>query len=625
MPDIRSEAFNVQRLLGISKHTIRRSTMNLLPNIDSNSHSERGVLQNAGRQVEEWPSFDSPSTSSGSLSITEMFFATLSLFLALAVALVGCAGQIPPSGGPVDKTPPSIISSSPHQKQLNFNKDRVTLQFDKYMSERSVESAIYFPPFTLNEMDFHWSGKDLRIDLKKPFEADRTYILTIGTTAIDLRNNYLARAYNLVFSTGSLIDTGTVAGTIYSPKKQPYTVAAFNVGENIDTLRPYLDLAKYVTQSDDSGSYILQGLAPGKYRLVCFDDEMHNFLYAPQTDLYASATHDVEISGSAEEISGIDFMPSREDTSRPQLYTAELANDGFVQLKFSDEIDTATVLPSNFTVSDSATKKIYPVVFAARLEENHFSVVLHTDPALPLKRKYFVAAADSVKDTYGNPVSPENKTVTMMTDSAAVRLTPYYFNFSDSLRDVTSYDTLFCQLLSTAGISDSNGASVSLFDSLGNQITGHVERESQCVYGIKLAGLSSREWYGVRIRYPVDSSSGVRDSVVVRHFSTVDSSLLGDIEGAVFPVPKGRRVIVMARNSDGKAFTTFSDSTGKFRLDGIPAGNYDVRAYVRHDSDMSYFSGRSYPYQFAEPFGVFHEPVKVRARWTTEGVDIRLR
>lgn len=74
-----------------------------------------------------------------------------------------------------------------------------------------------------------------------------------------------------------------------------------------------------------------------------------------------------------------------------------------------------------------------------------------------------------------------------------------------------------------------------------------------------------------------------------------------------------------------------ADSAGKFSLTQVPAGDYEIRAYVAHDSTLSgwmalgqYFSGRSYPYQFAEPFGVYPDEVKVRERWTTEGIEIRL-
>jgi hypothetical protein len=550
--------------------------------------------------------------------------------MSVVLGIAGCAGQFPPSGGPVDKTPPTIVFSSPSEKQLNFTSQKIVLRFDEYMSERSVESAVYFPPLTMSEMSFHWSGKELTIRLTKRLDTNRTYILTIGATAIDLRNNYLGRAYNLVFSTGSKIDTGTVTGHVYGPKLQPYTVAAFPVTSDIDTLRPSMNPAKYVTQSDDSGSYALQGLAEGKYRLICFDDQMRNFTYAPQADLYASATHDIGISREAPAVDNVDFIPAEEDTSLPQLYSADLAKDGLIVLKFSETIDTSVIRPSNFLVRDSITGEKIPVDFAARLEANQYNIVIGTTSPLPLKRKYLITASENLTDVYHNPMAPTNNTTVLTADSATMNLAPYYFNFRDSTQNVTSYDTLFCQFILPVVRKDSATVEVSLLDSTGLELPGFVKRTSGTIFGIVTSGLNSSEWYTAKLKYPIEiegqksNEAGGRDSVVALHFRTVDSTDLGDIEGVVTPVVPGKKVIVSATRADGRRFTCFADTSGKYQLDEILAGTYTVMAYVQHDSVSTYFSGHSYPYQFAEPFGVYGEPIKVRARWTTDGVLIRM-
>ncbi len=546
------------------------------------------------------------------------------LNLILVFVLIGCAGQIPPSGGPVDTSPPQIIFSSPEQKELNFNLQKIILRFDKYMSQRSVESAIYFPPFNASDMNFDWSGTTLDISLHKPLQSDRTYILTLGATALDLRGNYFGKSFNLVFSTGAQIDTGSVSGRVYAAKLQPYTVAAFPITGDIDTLKPFTDLAKYVTQSDDSGRYVLQGLADGKYRLICFDDQMRNFTYAPQMDVYSSATHDIEISKEAEVVNDVNFIPAIEDTTPPQLYSADLANDGLVVLKFSEPIDSSGIKASDFVVRDSATSKIFPVDFAVRLEKEKYEIVLRMQSPLPLKREYLVTATDGVKDLQQNRMSSNNNTVVMKADSAVIQLSPYYFNFADSLQKITTYDTLFCQFISPTMHQDSGGAKVSLYDSSGNDVSRFVKRESATIFKVVATGLNSLEWYTLKLNYGTGMNGGLKDSVVARHFRTIDFLTLGDIEGKVSPVILKKKIIVVAMRPDGKRFYTFAGEDGKFKLDGILAGDYTVRAYAQHDSGMGYFSGRSYPYQFAEPFGVYSEPVKVRPRWTTEGVAIRL-
>jgi len=539
----------------------------------------------------------------------------------LIIFIAGCAGQVPPSGGPVDKTPPRIVYSSPSQKQLNFTSQEIVIRFDKYMVERTVDNAIYFPPFSAKEIGFGWSGKELTMKLLRPIEKNRTYILTVGAGAQDTRGNDLGKAISIVFSTGSNIDTGSVSGRVYSSKAQAYTVSAYAVTDSMDTLRPFVDLAKYVTQSDDSGRYVMQGLAVGRYRLICFDDQMKNFTYALQMDKYASAMHDVEITDSVQSVSDIDFMPASEDTSHPRLYSADLARDGTLLLKFSKAIDSASISPGYFFVRDSLTAENLPVDYAVRREDNNYDVTLILTKPLPLKRTYLVTALRSIRDLQSNKMSQENNTVVLKLDSATVNPPSFYSNFPDSLRDVTTYDTLFCQLVSPVAFHrDSGSVVVSLYDSTGAFVPGGIVRESATIFKVSLAKLQSFAWYGVELRYRVAGAE--KDSIVVHHFRMVDFSTLGDIEGEV--TPNNRKIIVIATREDGKRFLVLGDSDGKFHLDGIPAGTYALSAYFQHDESLDYFRGASYPYKFAEPFGVYPDPIKVRARWTSEGVEIRL-
>lgn len=492
------------------------------------------------------------------------------------------------------------------------------------MVERSVESSIFFPPFELKDLQFDWSGKEVEISVSKPFEKDRTYILTIGARAQDQRGNYLGRGFNIVFSTGAQIDTGMVAGRVYAEKAQPYTVAAFSVGHEIDTLRPSIAIPRFVTQSDDSGRYVLQGLATGKYRLFCFDDQLRNFIYAPQLDHYSSATHDVEVKQEGRTVDEVNFMLGIEDTSLPQLYSADLANDGLLLLKFSEPIDTAHLKPSFFVVRDSATGDTIPVDFAARVESNEYNAVIGTQTGLQLHTKYFVTATDSIRDIHNNQMSPHHDSVVMKPDSATARVSPYFFNFADSLKNVTRYDTLFCQFLLPTINGIPTKPEVSLLDSSGGRMSGFVRRESSTMFGVNLRNLPSSGWYNLKLSYHSNLGGLEKDSVVNRRFSMADSTRLGEIVGRVSPVSPNRKIVVSAVARGGKVFYVLADNEGKFDLDGIPAGNYTLRAYYERGSRIKYYFGRSFPYRFAEPFGVYKDPVKVRARWTTEGVAIEM-
>ncbi len=510
--------------------------------------------------------------------------------------------------------------SSPRPNELNFTSKEIRIKFNKYMVERTVESSLYFPPFDLKDLKISWSGAEIKIRVEKPYQENRTYILTIGAGSEDSRGNYLGKAYNIVFSTGSTIDTGMVVGNVYAPKPKPYTVAAYRITPEIDTLRPDVNLPRYVTQSNDSGSYSLQGLADGKYRLICFDDQLRNYMYAPQLDLYASATHDVVVTKNEPTVNNVDFIVAKEDTSHPQLYSAALANDGLLLLKFSEPIDTSYMLPSYFVVRDSATGDTLPADFAARLASNDYNIVVRTAKPVRFHRKYFVTVTDSVRDLQHNRMSASSNTVVIEPDSTLARVNPYYFSFPDSSRGITAYDTMLCQFVIPSMKGVPTDPHVSLLDSAGTVMKGLVARESNSMFGVDLMKLASQQWYTLELAYRSDT----KDSVVKRRFMTIDSTSLGEMEGTAMPLIPGKRIVVAAQKEGGKAFYILADAKGKFDLNRIPSGTYTVRAYVKHGRGMEYYNGRSYPFKFAEPFGVYQGSVKIRARWTTEGIVIRM-
>jgi hypothetical protein len=122
------------------------------------------------------------------------------------------------------------------------------------------------------------------------------------------------------------------------------------------------------------------------------------------------------------------------------------------------------------------------------------------------------------------------------------------------------------------------------------------------------------------VKYRIAGSE--KDSVMEHSFRIVDFSSLGDIEGEV--IPAGKKVLVVATGGGGKRFSTVAGEDGKFHLSGIVADTYTLSAYVQHKGAVNYFSGKSHLFKFAEPFGVYPAPIKVRSRWTSEGAVIQL-
>ena len=173
------------------------------------------------------------------------------LIAALLLIIIRCAHQLPPDGGPVDKTPPEIIRVFPEDGSINFDEDYLEIEFSEYVDNRSVQDAIFISP-AIEGLEYDWGGTELDISFTEPLKDSTTYTITIGTDAKDLNNgNKMEKAFNFVFSTGSKIDKGKIFGKVYDPK--PSGIMIFAYKKDTSVIRPTEMKPTYISQVGESG------------------------------------------------------------------------------------------------------------------------------------------------------------------------------------------------------------------------------------------------------------------------------------------------------------------------------------------------------------------------------------
>ncbi|MFQ6031870.1 MAG: Ig-like domain-containing protein, partial [Candidatus Zixiibacteriota bacterium] len=116
-----------------------------------------------------------------------------------------CAKEGMPPGGPVDTIPPEVISVSPQPDSTGVDlSSKIEITFSERMSGKPTEESIFISPFPKKPFDYKWKGKRLILSPPGPLLKDKTYVVTIGTGAQDLRRNNLSESYTFAFSTGRL-------------------------------------------------------------------------------------------------------------------------------------------------------------------------------------------------------------------------------------------------------------------------------------------------------------------------------------------------------------------------------------------------------------------------------------
>ncbi len=555
--------------------------------------------------------------------------------LAAASIIAGCAGQIPPPGGPLDSVAPRVIRSYPDTNAVRVRPDHVFLEFDEYVARQSVEEAIFFSPF-LGPLEFDWSGREVTVRFRDSLRANTTYVVSLGTDVRDVRaGNRMGSSFALAFSTGDSIDQGSVSGRVIDDRPEGIMVTGYLLERHgKDTLDPARTMPDYVVQTGQGGKFHLTNLALGTYRLFALQDEYKNFTYDPGIDRYGVLPGDVRLSPEAPRAFDALFRLSKEDTSKPFLSSARAESRHLVRFRFSKPLDTLAGPTGVFELSDTVSGTLVPLrsVFIPRSAPATGGLVT----AVPLDSAGgYRLTVRGVSDAAGNPIDTSNASFAFAGTNLPDTLRPAanLSGITDSTRSVSWWTTLDLQLPEPVRQAPLEAGTV-LLDSARHP----VEAARLWLTPVDLRIVPRRElmgnaWYTLRVTLDsledLQGNRGQKDSTVVVRFKTRDVKTTGVIDGAVSerrPPPDSGKLYVTARSLQSAATdsrTLVLKTSGPFRLERVIEGPYALEAFRDVDRSGAFSPGRPYPFLPSEPFTVGSDTVKVRARWTVEGVSLR--
>jgi hypothetical protein len=208
------------------------------------------------------------------------------VWLAVA-AFLGCARAVFPPGGPVDRTPPRAVATTPADSAVQVSRDaRITILFSEGMDHASVRDGFrIYPP--AGRPTFDWSGKAFRVQWETPLMESTTYVAILSGTARDTRGVMMGSPIRIRFSTGPEIDRGRISGVLRAKTLRigsvPILAFADSLGPRPDTLGSQ---PSYATETDTAGVWELTGIPPNRaFTIHAFFDRNANGAIDPETDL----------------------------------------------------------------------------------------------------------------------------------------------------------------------------------------------------------------------------------------------------------------------------------------------------------------------------------------------------
>jgi hypothetical protein len=555
------------------------------------------------------------------------------LLISLAATAFYCAGQVPPSGGPPDRTPPAILETYPKSGALNFNGKQLSFSFNKYINRRTLEESFFISP-PIRDLSFEWDGKSVSVSFTDTLRNNTTYIATLGSDLTDTRGNKLARSFALPFSTGEKLDSASISGIVADEKPEGVMIFGYILNDiDPDSLNPSKTKPDYVTQTGKDGSFVLPYLRYGKYRIFAFRDEYKNLLYDIGVDQMGVLNNDILLSDSTAKITGIQFKLALEDTAQPFLSSARAIDDSHILLRLSEPIDWRSATTETIQIEDTLSRTQLAVREIGFVDEFNKEAQVVTDRQ-DIARAFRIRL-NGWKDVSGNFMkAPLNigefvsaisiDTTKPVIELKDVRSRNVNFPIDDSIK-ITFSEPIIREIFERGfHIEDSSKKVVD-----GKFIWQHATKMTFIPSNILVPGM--KYTLVCMLDSVIDYSGNIqKDSTVQLKFQTIEERSLSEMKGVVSDESKtdSGKIYIYAFNLTKKEIkpkVVFIKKPGTFSFQNLMEGKYSITSFRDADANGLFTYGKIFPFKSAERFVNNSDTLKVRARWPLEGIQIRFK
>ena len=197
--------------------------------------------------------------------------------------LASCANRGQgPQGGPRDTISPVVLKEVPLNGTLLFTGKEVQVYFDEYIQLDDVANKVLISPPQQNPPEVKAIGKHLSVVFMEDLQDSTTYTIDFGSAICDYNEKTPLTGYVFSFSTGDVIDSLSISGTIYDASNlNPVPNVLVGIHRNHhDSAFSTLPFAR-ITRADTEGTFTIHNIQPGTYRLYALNDISRDFLYQP--------------------------------------------------------------------------------------------------------------------------------------------------------------------------------------------------------------------------------------------------------------------------------------------------------------------------------------------------------
>ncbi len=258
------------------------------------------------------------------------------LWIALILFAGSCANPIAPEGGAKDLTPPKIDSTrSSTTATKNFVKNPIQFRFNEWVVMENMQTQMVVSPPLTYPPKVALKGKTLvfNFDTREELKANTTYSINFGESIKDLTEGNPAKNLRYVFSTGEEIDSASLFSTV----KNSFTketvkealVMLYDTNQDSVILKQKPD---YFAKTSETGTFTIQNIRPGTYKVFALKDDNFNYLYDLDTELIGFTDTSVVIGKNEQK--SIAAIEISKESKPPRLIEKKSDRFGLVQCAF---------------------------------------------------------------------------------------------------------------------------------------------------------------------------------------------------------------------------------------------------------------------------------------------------
>lgn len=290
------------------------------------------------------------------------------LFVAVSAWIViisSCANLGMPTGGPMDSIPPILIETHPEYKALNYKGDYVRLTFNEFINTEDISEELVISPPLAKRPIIRTKSKSLVIEFNEDLLDSTTYSLDFKNSIADNNEKNPYKNMRFSFSTGDVYDSLRIAGRVLNASNlEPVEKGLVLLQRNLNDSAVFTVMPNYIAKTDETGLYMIDNIAPGKYHLFAINDLNNDLKYNEGAEEIAFA--DSLIIPSAYFVEELDTLVSGVDSililghthfSPEPIYLRQFMEDIFDQYldSYKRETRNKCIFVFNESVEDTFT------------------------------------------------------------------------------------------------------------------------------------------------------------------------------------------------------------------------------------------------------------------------------